>query len=94
MPCTRPNRPHQNKETIRYCEPFGYGGQNALNTVAIVLTHVSVPAENGSQQSSTFTHALKGTSTYVPTHAPSGPALSCPPQFLQATHKQPNLQKQ
>jgi hypothetical protein len=33
-------------------------------------------------------HALKGSSTFVPTHAPSGPTLSYPLQALQAKHKQ------
>jgi hypothetical protein len=35
------------KETIRYCESFGYGGTSALTIVTIDLTHVSVPVENG-----------------------------------------------
>jgi hypothetical protein len=30
----------------------------------------------------------------MPTHAPSGPALSYPLQVLQAKHKQPKLHKQ
>jgi hypothetical protein len=39
----------------------------ALSThISIVLTQVSVPTEDGSQQSATFTHVLKG------------PALTCP----------------
>jgi hypothetical protein len=54
------------KETIRKCESFGYNSQIALNTVSIDLMHVSVPIENGSQQSSTITHAL------------GGPVLACP----------------
>jgi hypothetical protein len=41
------------------------------NIVANDLTHVSVPAEH-------IKHALEGSSTFVPTHAPSGPALSYP----------------
>jgi hypothetical protein len=57
--------------------------------VSIILTQVSVPIEYVSQQSATFTHALKGSSTCVSTHAPSGPALSHPPQALQAKHKEP-----
>jgi hypothetical protein len=52
---------------------------NSLDTVAQALsniisndlTHVSVPAED-------IKHALKGSNTFVPTHAPSGPALACP----------------
>jgi hypothetical protein len=34
------------KETIHYCESFGYGGKDSQH-VSIVLTKVSVPAENG-----------------------------------------------
>jgi hypothetical protein len=50
--------------------------QTALNTVTNDLARVSVPAEGGSQQSAIITHALKGSSTWVPTHFPSGSALS------------------
>jgi hypothetical protein len=50
--------------------------------------HVIVPTDDGSQQSATFTHALIGSSTFMPTHAPSGLVLSDPLQVLQATHKQ------
>jgi hypothetical protein len=76
---------------IRYCELFGYGGKSALTNVYNDLTHVSVPVEDESQQSATFTHAHKG------------PALSCPlmslaDQYfrthfnvLQDKHKQPNF---
>jgi hypothetical protein len=46
------------------------------------LTHVSVPAEDGSQQSATFTYALRGSSISVPTHAPSRPVLSNPLMHL------------
>jgi hypothetical protein len=53
-------------KTKEYCESFRYGGQNTLNTVAIDLTHVSIPGENGSQQSSTFTHVLKGSTLMCP----------------------------
>jgi hypothetical protein len=35
------------KETTRYCESFRYGGRNALTNVSNVLTHVSVPTEDG-----------------------------------------------
>jgi hypothetical protein len=35
------------KETIRYCESFGYGGTMLSNIVANDLTHVRVPAKNG-----------------------------------------------
>jgi hypothetical protein len=34
------------------------------------LSHVSIPAQD-------IKHALKGSSTFMPTHAPSGPALVC-----------------
>jgi hypothetical protein len=63
---TCPNLPHQNKKNDPLLQPHAFGGKVALNTVSIKLTQVNVPAENGSQQSSTFTHALKG------------PALTCP----------------
>jgi hypothetical protein len=36
------------KETIRYCKSFGYGGQGALNKRFYRPNEVSVPAENGS----------------------------------------------
>jgi hypothetical protein len=36
------------KETIRYCELFGYSGTTLSNIIANGLTHVSVPAEEGS----------------------------------------------
>jgi hypothetical protein len=56
------------KEAIRYCELFGYGGKTLATHVSIILTRVNVWIK----------HAFKGFSTFVPTHAPSGPALSCP----------------
>jgi hypothetical protein len=40
--------------------------QNALNTITNILTQVSVPVENESQQSTTFTHALKGLALAFP----------------------------
>jgi hypothetical protein len=70
------------KKTIRYCESFGYGGKTLSIHISIVLMQVSVPKEDGSQQSVTFTHALKGSIIFVPTPVPSGPALSCPLQVL------------
>jgi hypothetical protein len=45
--------------------------QALSNTVSNDLTHVSVPVED-------IQHALKGSSTFVATHAPSGPVLACP----------------
>jgi hypothetical protein len=35
------------KETIRYCESFGYGGKCTLNKHLYRSNGVSVPAENG-----------------------------------------------
>jgi hypothetical protein len=37
------------KETIRYCELFGYGGKYALNKHFYRYNGVSVPVENGSK---------------------------------------------
>jgi hypothetical protein len=48
------------------CESHVYGGKVALNIISNDLAQVSVPAKNGSQQLSTFTHAIKG------------PPLTCP----------------
>jgi hypothetical protein len=45
--------------------------QALSNTVSTDLTHVSVPIED-------IQHALKGSRTFVATHAPSGPILACP----------------
>jgi hypothetical protein len=58
------------KETICYCELLGYGGKTLSIHVSIILTRVSVPAKD-------IKHALKGSSTFLPTHTPSGPALAC-----------------
>jgi hypothetical protein len=35
------------KDTIRYCESFGYGGTTLSNIMANDLTHVGVSVENG-----------------------------------------------
>jgi hypothetical protein len=91
---TRSNRPHKTKENDPLLRILQIRWQNALNTITNILTHVSVPGEDGSQQSATFTHALKGSSTFVTTHAPSGPALLYPLQALQAKHQQPKPHKQ
>jgi hypothetical protein len=72
---------------IRYCESFRYDGKSTLTNVSNDLTHVSVPVEDGLQQSATFTHALRGSNTFVPTHTPSGPILLYPLNALQAKHK-------
>jgi hypothetical protein len=81
------------KETTRYCESFGYGGKSALDKHFYRSNGVSVPTKEGSQQSVTFTHVLSGSSTFVSTHAPSGPVLLYPLHVLQATHKQQNPHK-
>jgi hypothetical protein len=78
---THPNLPHQNKKKRSAIA-------NYLNMVAQTLsqnvsngsTHVNVPTEDGSQQSATFTHALKGSSTFVPIHALSRQVLLYPLQ--------------
>jgi hypothetical protein len=62
--------------------------------VSIILMQVSVPTDDGSQRSGIFTHALKDSRTCMPTHAPSGPALSCQLQVLQVNHKHQNPHKQ
>jgi hypothetical protein len=62
--------------------------------VSNVLMQVNILAEDGSQQLITFTHALKGSNTFMPTHAPSGPVLTYPLQVLKTTHKQPKSHKQ
>jgi hypothetical protein len=36
------------KQTIHYCESFRYGGTTLSNIIANDLTHVSVPAGEGS----------------------------------------------
>jgi hypothetical protein len=77
MICTHDLTVLTKKKRIRYCESFRYGGKNALTDISNDLTHVSVPAEEGSQQFATFTHT------------PSGPILFYPLQVLQVTHKQP-----
>jgi hypothetical protein len=35
------------KETIRYCESFGYDGKGSLTNISIVLMKVSVPVKDG-----------------------------------------------
>jgi hypothetical protein len=79
------------KTTICYCELFGYGGKTLSTHNTNDLIQVSVPAEDGSQQLATFTQALRRSSTFVPTHAPSGLVLSYPLQVLQGKQKQPNF---
>jgi hypothetical protein len=54
------------KEMISYYGLYAFGGKTLSTHIFIDLTQVSVPAENGSQQSATFTYALKR------------PALTCP----------------
>jgi hypothetical protein len=61
MQCTRPNRPHQNKRKQPAIADCTHTVVEALSThVSIVLTRVSVPAEDGSHQSSFFAHVHKG----------------------------------
>jgi hypothetical protein len=64
------------KETIHYCESFGYGGRNTLTNVSNDLTHVSVPAEDRS------IIPIMGISL----HPHHGHFAKCPT----AKHKQPN----
>jgi hypothetical protein len=40
--------PPKEKETIRYCKSFGYGGQDTLNKCFYRSNEVSVPTKNGS----------------------------------------------
>jgi hypothetical protein len=62
MQCTQPNRPHQNKRKQPAIADCTYTVAEALSThVSIILTRISVPAEDGSHQSSFFTHVHKGT---------------------------------
>jgi hypothetical protein len=72
---------------IRYCELFRQNGKMLSTHITNDLVCVIVLVEDGSQQSATFTHAFKGSRTFMPTHIPSGPALSYPLQALQAKHK-------
>jgi hypothetical protein len=91
---TRPSRPHQNKRNDPLLRIVLIWWQNVLNIINNVLMQISVPAEDESQQSAASTHALRGSSTFISTHAPSRPALSYPLQALEAKHKQPNLKQQ
>jgi hypothetical protein len=59
------------RKMIRYCESFRYCCKALSTHVSNDLTHVSVPAKY-------IKHAHKVSSTFVPTHAPSGSALVCP----------------
>jgi hypothetical protein len=59
------------KETIHYCKSFGYGGKMLSTHVSIALMRVTVPAKD-------IKHTLKGSSTFVPTHAPSRLAPAWP----------------
>jgi hypothetical protein len=59
------------KEMTRYCESFRYGRKMLSTHIFINLMRVSVPVED-------IKLTLKGFSTFVPTHAPSRLALSCP----------------
>jgi hypothetical protein len=73
---TRLNCPHQEKETIHYCESFRYGGKCALDEHFYRSNGVSVPAEGGS------IIPIVGISL----HPQHGHFTQCPI----AKHKQPN----
>jgi hypothetical protein len=60
-----PIRPHKIKRVAYYCRLCAVSGKTHMQTCSNELTRVSVPAEDGSQQSSTFTHVHR-TSTEVP----------------------------
>jgi CTP synthase (UTP-ammonia lyase) len=72
------------KETIHYCESFGYCGTMLSNIVTNDLTHVSVPAENGQiipiMDISHHPHHMG-----ISLHPHHGHFTSCPT----AKHKQP-----
>jgi hypothetical protein len=57
--------------------------QTLSNIVANDLTHISVPTED-------IKHVLKGSSTFVPTHAPNGPVLACPLKPIMDEYNQNN----
>jgi hypothetical protein len=58
---TRPNHPHQNKRKQPAIVDCTHTVTKALSThLSIILTRVSVPAEDGSHQSSLFTYVHKG----------------------------------
>jgi hypothetical protein len=58
---TRPNHPHQNKRKHPAIADCMHIVAKALSThVSIILMWVSVSAEDGSHQSSFFTHVHKG----------------------------------
>jgi hypothetical protein len=66
------NRPHQNKmRRSAIANRSDTMAQMLSNIISNDLTHVSVPAED-------IKHALKGSSTCVPTHARSRSAFACP----------------
>jgi hypothetical protein len=64
----------QKKRVAHYCRLRAVGGKSTFNRLA----GVSVPTEDGSQQSSTFTHAHKGP-------VPKFPIMSIKDQY-QITH--------
>jgi hypothetical protein len=55
----------QNKRVVHYCRLCAVDDKMHSQTCSIKLMRVSVPVEEGSQQSSTFTHA-PWVSTEVP----------------------------
>jgi hypothetical protein len=50
-----PVRPHKIKRVAHYCRLRAVSGKKHSQTYSIDLTRVSVPTEDGSQQSLTFT---------------------------------------
>jgi hypothetical protein len=67
------------EEMARYCESFGYDGKMLLTHNSIILTCISVPVED-------IKHVLKGSSIFVPTHAPSELALVHPIMSIMDQH--------
>jgi hypothetical protein len=88
---TQPNRPQQNKRNDLLLWIVRIRWQNTLNTVSNILTQVRVPAKDESQQPATFTHALMGSNTFDPIHAPSKLALSWPLQAYKLSTNNQNL---
>jgi hypothetical protein len=73
------------KKMIHYYGSHAYDGKTLSTHVCIILMQVSVPSEDGSQQSATFTHAVQQLHAHS---CPSGSALSCPLLCPTAKHKQ------
>jgi hypothetical protein len=91
MQCTRPNRPHQNKRKQPAIADCTHTVAEALSThVSIVLTRVSVPAEDESHQSSFSLISIKD--QYRSTHSyPQRTSTEVPTHVLLAKHKQSKI---